>query len=148
MSFAPWPHFSSKISIPSFSITYSGTPSLVSSTFAWMMIPPVPSYHCLNALTLRSISGDLAIFPLLNSACGSMPQMFSPATTITPDMAAPTAASVQLTRAISVDPTAPVNTGKFNLMLPSAPRAVVVSTAGKVALSESASIPTAPTAVP
>ncbi len=96
----------------------------------------------------RSISGDLAIFPFLNSDLESMPQMFSPATTITPDMAAPMATSSQLMRAISVDPTAPVKTGKFNLMLPSAPTAVVVSTAGNVALSESASIPTAPTAVP
>ena len=46
------------------------------------------------------------------------------------------------------DITAPVNTGKAILMLPSAPKAVVQSTDGKVALSGSASAPTAPTQVP
>jgi len=77
-----------------------------------------------------------------------MPQTFSPQTIIMPLMAAPMAMDSQCTRAISVDPRAPVKAGKDNLTLSFTPISAETSTAGKVATSESALMPTAPTQVP
>src|SRR4030042_4541125 len=149
MHFAPCPHLSSMPSTPSFSTAYSATPSLVSSTFNWTSIVPYPSYQCLYVLTLLASSGELTILPFLISACGSIPQTFSPQTSMEPLMAAPIAVPSQFTLAISVEPRAPVKKGNLiGIFVPLPVTSVSTLTEGKVALSGSASQPIAPTHVP
>ena len=74
--------------------------------------------------------------------CGSMPQTFSPQTSVTPLMAAPTAKCSQFLRAISVEPNAPVKTGAAIFTFRSQPYRVSTSTAGKTHVSGLAAVPT------
>ena len=62
--------------------------------------------------------GDFVTLPLpSSSSAGSMPQTFSPQTSVMPEIAAPTAKCSQFLRAISVEPSAPVKTGSAHLHL-------------------------------
>ena len=64
------------------------------------------------------MSGEFVTLPFaFRSSPGSIPQTFSPHTSETPLMAAPTAKCSQLFFAMSVEPRAPVNTGTFSLTL-------------------------------
>ncbi len=64
-----------------------------------------------------------------------MPHTFSPHTSVIPEMAAPAAKCSQFRRAISVEPSAPVNTGTRSFTLFSTPYSTSVFTRGNSVLS-------------
>ena len=78
----------------------------------------------------------------------SIATTFSPIVNIIPDRAAPIASPSQLFLAILVEPNPGITTGNLTLIPLFAPIFCSKFTFGKIALSGSASIPMAPTAVP
>ena len=86
--------------------------------------------------------------PPAKVASMSMPTTFSPMVRPVPASAEPMARPSQLFFATSVEPMPGMIHGRRNLTPSSAPKRTSRSTAGKTALSESASIPSAPTTPP
>ena len=86
--------------------------------------------------------------PFLITASGSMPTTFSPMVRPVPASAEPMAKPSQLFLAMLVEPMPEISQGSLNFRPWSLPSRTSRETAGKMALSLSAAMPWAPTAVP
>ena len=143
MFLAPWPHFSSIVSSSCLFEDVLGHAEArvfdvhLHEDLAVAFVVALVGFDA--AVHLRRLL-DLAFAS--SSSPGSMPQTFSPQTSVTPEMAAPTAKCSQFFRAISVEPSAPGEDGQphLHLLLP-AVLGLGVRPTGKSAVSGPAFTP-------